>query len=54
MPGPNEAGDGRRVTLCAIPFQGHENLGRPAQPVDLGEAKWLVSRVSIYPPTSAS
>ncbi len=25
MPGPNEAGDGRRVTLCAIPFQGHEN-----------------------------
>jgi hypothetical protein len=53
MPGPNEAGDGRRVTLCAIPFQGHENLGRPAPPVDLGEAKWLVSRVSIYRPASA-
>ena len=26
----------------------------PAPPVDLGEAKWLVSRVSIYRPTSAS
>ena len=54
MPGPNGAGNGRRVTLCAIPFQGQENLGRPALPVDLGEAKWLVSRVSIYRPTSAS
>jgi len=53
MPGPNKAGDGRRVTLCAIPFQGHKNSGRPAPPDDLGEAKWLVSRVSIYQPTSA-
>jgi hypothetical protein len=54
MPGPDEAGDGRRVTLCAIPFQGHDNSAPSAPLVDIGEVKWLVSRASIYRPTSAS
>jgi hypothetical protein len=54
MPAPNKAGNGRRVTLCAIPFQGHKNSAPFAPSADIGEVKWLVSRASIYRPTSAS
>jgi hypothetical protein len=53
MLGPNKAGDRRRVTFWAIPFQGHKNSALCAPPADIGEAKWLVSRGSIYRPTSA-
>ena len=53
MPAPNKAGNGRRVTLCAIPFQGHKNSALSAPPANIGETKWRVSRGSIYRPTSA-
>jgi len=55
MPAPNKAGNGRRVTLWAIPFQGHVNSARSARPADNRRGTpWLVLRASIYRPTSAS
>ena len=51
---PIERGTGVVLRFALSHSRDTENSGRPAPSVDLGEAKWLVSRVSIYRPTSAS
>ena len=54
MPGPSKAGTGVVLRFALSPSRDLENPARSAPSVDIGEAKWLVSRVSIYLPTSAS
>ncbi len=53
MPGPNKAGTGVVLRFALSPSRDTRIRRVPAPPVDIGEAKWLVSRVSIYRPTSA-